>query len=371
MAELQPIRAVETWTCRFALPRPIVLEEFELTHREYVIVRVTTEGGLAGVAYALTRSAPTATVIDHVLTPRVVGQNALDTDSLRDRVERQLLLLGTDGLVERGLSLIDVCCWDIKARAAGLPLWQLLGAKRGAGPALLVDCYPAPGEPPQQIASRLAERTGQGYGALKLHGNADAEVTRSLLEAIREAVPAETELVIDAGMVWRKPREAITAIEHWAPYALAWVEDPFRAEQAESIMAVREGSNVPIAAGDEVASPDAMRRLIALDAVDIVRLDAMCHGGITGLMKLAEEATRRGCTLSAHVYPEIHQHCVFALPALRHLELFAPQTAYDCAEAFLTPSSLVEVENGKVSAPERAGLGIEFDWDAVEAASVD
>ena len=369
MADTQPIAAVETWTCRFELPRPIVLEEFELTHREYVIARVTVESGLTGVAYALTRGAPTATVIDQVLVPLVVGQDAVRTDELRDHVERQLLLLGTDGLVERGLSLVDVCCWDIKAQEAGLPLWRLLGGKRETAPTLLVDCYPAPGEPPGQVAARLAERTAQGYGALKLHGQADPRVTRSLLAATREVVPSETELVVDAGMVWREPREAIDAIAHWAPHQLAWVEDPFRAERAESIRVVRQGTQVPIGAGDEVASPDAIRRLIALDAVDVVRLDAMCHGGISGFLALAERATRQGCELSAHVYPEIHQHCVFAIPELRHLELFAPETAYDCAEAFLTPASLVNVVSGEVSAPTRPGLGIELDWDAVEAAA--
>ena len=346
------------------------MEEFELRHRDYVIVRVSTTGGLAGVAYALTRGAPTAKVIDDVLTPVVLGHDALDVEDLRDRIERQLLLLGTDGLVQRGLSLLDICCWDIRARAQQLPLWRLLDAARTVAPTLLVDCYPAPGEAHEQVAARLAARAEQGYGALKLHAFADPQETRSLLAAARTALSSDVELIVDAGMAWREPREAIEAIHLWAPYELAWVEDPFRAERAEWIREVREQTQVPIGAGDEVASPDAMRRLASLGAVDVVRLDATCHGGISGLLSLAEHSIQAGCQLSAHVYPEIHQHCVLAIPELRHLELFAPKTPYDCAEAFLTPASLVKVDNGTVRAPERLGLGIEFDWEAVRANAI-
>ena len=364
------IATVETSTCRFPLPEPIVLEHFEIHFREYVIVRVTTTTGLEGVAWALTRGALIAHVIDVVAAPVVVGRDALAIPALLERFERQLALLGTEGLVQRAFSLLDIALWDIKGRAAEMPVWRLLGGYATEVPTLLVDAYPKPGDPMATIVDRIVARVGAGYRALKLSSASDPAVTASLLAAVREAVGPSVDLVVDVAMAWRDPRQGLAAIQLWAPYDPAWIEDPFRAEQVELIRFIRERSTVPIGAGDEVANPLAMQRLIATDAVDVVRLDAACQGGLSGFAKLAALATSRGCPISPHTYPEIHQHCAFALPGIRYLEVFAPQTPYDCTEAFLRPESLVRAIRGVVHAPANPGLGVEINWGAVEEHAV-
>lgn len=361
------IAAIEAWTAEFPLPRPVPLGETTISARQYVIVRVTTESGYEGIAFSLTRGAPIGLVLRDLIAPVLVGADALRIPQLWDRVEQKLLLLGMEGIPQRAMSLVDVCLWDIKARVAGLPLWRLLGGFRATSPALLVDLYPTGDEDPHRLAEAVAARSTEGYQAFKLHCGGDPSWFAEVLALTREAVGAGADLVVDFGMECSDPAEAVDATRLWQRHRPAWVEDPFRAEQVDWIRQVRDAVEVPVGAGDEVASFSWMRELIARRAVDVVRLDALAHGGITGFAALATLARAQGCRVSPHVYPEIHQHCAFAWPGITHVETFAPGTPYDCAEAFVGPDSLNHPVDGFVSAPERPGLGLEIDWDAVTA----
>ena len=212
----------------------------------------------------------------------------------------------------------------------------------------------------------LTRRAEQGYDAFKLHTLPEAEATRSLVKAAREAIGRQVELVLDAGMRFHTPLEAIAAIGQWTALRPAWVEDPFRGDRPEDICRVREASAVPIGAGDEVASPGWIRQLLAMDVVDVLRLDATIHGGFTGFGSLTVQAADAGVPVAPHVYPEIHQHCVFAWSGVDYVEVFAPESEYDCAEAFISTDSVVRAVDGRVLAPTRVGLGLELDWDRVQ-----
>lgn len=365
------VTEVEAWTCVFKLAKPIILKHSKIREREYVIVRVTTSTGIQGVAYALSRGAPTAAFIRSALAPLIRGEDALCIPRIREKIEHELLMLGTDGVPERAISLLDIGLWDIKAKVAGLPLWRLLGGYRTEIPALLIDWYPTGQETADELAAEFEARVAEGYRALKIHCPGDAEWLADVLAEARHRFGRSVDLVVDAAMAWRDPQEAVAAIGLFEFLRPAWIEDPFRGDQADWIRRVRQQVKVPLAAGDEVASPEAIRRLMAADAVDVVRLDATIHGGISEFAALAHEARVRGLRISPHVYPEIHQHCAFAFPGLSCLELFAPGTRFDSYEEFIRPSSLVRPVNGQISAPERTGLGIDLDWAAVHAAAID
>lgn len=363
------VSEVETWTCEFPLPAPIIITSGEIVSREYIITRITTESGLQGCAYALTRNAPIAAVLDRVVTPGLVGRSVVMLPRWREELTSRLGLLGTEGLVSRAISLVDICVWDLLAKHAALPLWQMLGGYRERIPALLVDSYPRGDEQPRSVAESLLSRREQGYTAFKLHRSGSPNWMRSVLSEIRNLTPGEVGLVVDGAMCWGSPSAAIDEIASWNPFDLLWAEDPFRGEQIEWISRLRRRVSVPLGAGDEVASDLAMHKLVDSGAVDVVRLDATSQGGLTAAVELAAHARRRGLEASAHVYPEIHQHLAFSTVNIEMLEVFAPATRFDCAEQFLTPESLVQMDNGVAVAPRAAGLGLEFDWDRVEGAS--
>src|SRR3954453_17436761 len=123
------IEEIHSATCRFDLDEPLDIGGHRISSREYTVARVTTKSGITGSAYVYSQGAPLEQVIDDALVGHLIGDNAWDVNRLQERSAG----LETDfpnEIVQRGYSLIDVCLWDIRAKALGLPLWQLLGGYR-------------------------------------------------------------------------------------------------------------------------------------------------------------------------------------------------------------------------------------------------
>lgn len=361
------IEKVEVWTSSFELRRPLVLQNFTIREREYVVVRTTTASGVSGLAYSLTRGLPIERLLRTQIVPMVVGQDAFGPTSIRNRLENALSLVRFDGIVQRAISLIDITLWDAKARALDIPLWRLLGGAPVEKPILLVDAYAQEGDTAVDRLNRLSERAADGYRAIKLHSSRNRTETTNFLGQARAAVGDEVEIVVDAAMEFRTPTEAATTINQWVDARLAWVEDPFHADRVEWIAQLKSRTSVPLGAGDDVANTDAMRRLATQHAVDVLRLDATVHGGISGVLALIAHAAAEGLGISLHVYPEIHHHLATARQEIDYVEAFAPATEYDAAERFVASEALMRQNHGVIKAADRPGLGFEIDWKSLEA----
>lgn len=388
------IERIETWYLRVPLETPITLGEMVIAHRDFVIVRVGTAAGAEGVAYSLTRGAPLDLVLADVVAPRLLGRDALDPAARRDELVRGLVMLGAVGLVGRALSLVDICLWDIKARLAGLPVWRLLGggdgsgttpdssgpaapaAERGHTPVIMVAPYARPGEEDAAYAERLVGPAARGYGTLKLYPMPDPAAMRARLAAVRRRLGERIGLVVDMSWTFRTVAQAIEAVGMWEDLGLAWVEDPFPADEWRSIRALSEAVDTPIGVGDEVSVPSVVERLVSERAVDLVRLDATSMGGLTGFAALRRQAESAGLPVSPHAYGEIHQHCVFGWGGVSPVELFAPDSPtwgtgrFLCRQLDADPSAEPAIPHGELAAPRAPGLGLEFDWPAVEALSL-
>jgi L-alanine-DL-glutamate epimerase-like enolase superfamily enzyme len=331
------------------LPRPFTLGTTTIDRREFAVLRLESVGGLVGAACSLTRGEPIEAEIGERLADALLGADARED-------------LIPDGSAGRAFSLVDVALWDIRAQAARQPLWRMLGEYRIQAPVLLVEGYPHDGEEAGTFADRLAARADEGYRALKLAGVPDpAELGRRLARA-RELVPPDTALMVDVNRAWSDLPTAVAAARAWAPHEPAWVEDPFPPEQAAAIAELRRTDLVPVAAGDEVSHPDTLRALV--DAVDVLRLDAMTLGGVSGFLEARAQAVRAGVPISTHIAPEVHRHFAFAFPEVSHVELFPPGSPFFGVDELVERDSL-DVRDGMIHAPDEPGVGAVIDWDGV------
>jgi L-alanine-DL-glutamate epimerase-like enolase superfamily enzyme len=359
------IDAVETWYLSVPLETPIVLGSLTIATRDFVIVRVRTVDGLEGVAYSLTRGAPLDLVINDVLAPKLLGRDALDTALRHDELTRSVVSLGAVGLVGRGISLIDICLWDLKGRLAALPVWKLLGGDRSSSPVIVVAPYADPDEPDDAYAERIAARLGGRYGAIKLYPLADPAAMARRLAAVRRTLGADVELMVDMAWSWRSVSEAVDAVRSWEDYGLSWVEDPFPSADWQSIKGLSDAVETRIAAGDEVSVEAHVEALIANRAVDVLRMDATSIGGFSRFAALREQAERAGLQVSPHAYSEIHRHCVFAWPNVGPVEIFLPQSPTWGTARFLEDEMDVTAGSMEIAAPAEPGLGLHVDWAAV------
>ena len=144
------------------LPRPIVMGEIRFESREYLIVEIDTDIGLTGIGFGMTRNSPAAAVVQRSLTPHLLGQDPMLTESLWERLYYSNLPMGQRGIFMRALSAVDIALWDIKAQAAGLPLWQLLGGARHRVPVLVAGGYPASDRTLADLESELRVAAAPG-----------------------------------------------------------------------------------------------------------------------------------------------------------------------------------------------------------------
>lgn len=364
---------VEAWKCVIKLPAPFALGHLTVSQRDYVVVRVITDSGLEGVSFGLGRGAPVDIVITELLAPHMVGRDLSEMDDLAASLAKGLPQHAHEGLVMRGLSQLDIALWDLKGSIAGRPVWQLLGA---TGPqeakVMLVEGYHLKDEDDESFARRLGRRAAEGYSALKVEASTtDHEALSKRLVATRHEVGPDTEIVIDLAYGW--PRGAT---EHprvgWWDLDLAWAEDPMHGNEFDELKALHEVMPVPLGSGDEVTDPDRLLRLIEARAVDVVRLDITCHGGLSGFHKLHKAALDAGIRVSTHVYPELHRHVVHGFADAGPIEMFPNNGLWDATHTIIRPIEVQQNSKGEmiVKANHAPGLGLDVDWGAVSRYAV-
>jgi L-alanine-DL-glutamate epimerase-like enolase superfamily enzyme len=364
------VASIETWACALPLDEPLHFGSFTVSKREYTVVRLRTHGGLEAAAIGLSRGLPVDVAVADVFAPLLVGAEAVDVEErTRERVAR-LGNIERAGVAGSAWSLLDICLWDLRAQARGVPLWQLLGGTARELPVLLVEGYALPGEDDEAFAARLAGRVAQGYSALKIEGasSSDPERLRRRLEAVRAAVGPDVALVVDLAWKHRDAASAARDIAVWDDVDPAWVEDPFPRELIAEYPRLRGLVSVPIGGGDEATREEELAAIVELGALDIVRCDATTIGGITAATRIATLAAASHLGLSAHSHPEIHRHLLLAWPGSAFVECFPPDRPFDLEHRL--QEEPITVSDGAVAAPRSPGTGLRLDNAAVARAAV-
>ncbi len=358
------VTRVRSWTLRLPLPTPLALGRMAVSEREYVVVRVDDEAsGAAGAAWSLTRGLPIAESLDRQLAARAVGAPAADTARFWHEALNVAGPAGQSGTAMRALSLLDVCLWDLKARLAGLPLHRLLGGLREEVPVMAVSAYPVVGLLPDAAGERLAELRRAGHDLVKAARWPDPADTARVIA--RAQAPPGT-LVVDAAWAWDDAFAALAELRRWGEVELAWLEDPIAASRTDAYLQLRERCPQPLGIGDEVSDLNLLDRLAREGLADVLRLDATVAGGITGVLRVLDSCWLAGVPASLHVGLPIHLHLAAAHPAINCVEAFVGEDlALDPVERLL--STLPTIERGRVRAPAGPGLGVELDWEQVEA----
>lgn len=354
------VRAV---TCDVPVPRPIVMGDLRYETRDYAIVEIETDAGISGIGFGMARYAPVAEVVERNLKPLLIGQDPLLSERLWDRLYFLNLLIAQRGIFMRALSLVDIALWDIKGKAAGLPVWKLLGGHRDRVPVLMAGGYVAVDRTAEVLAEEVADYVERGFRSVKIAAGVLSEDTERV-EAARAAAGPDTRLMYDAHWQWRDPTDVLRVIRDWERFDLAWIEDPFPSEMLDPFERLREGTSIPLAMGEDLSGRRAFRTVLDRGLLDVVRVDATNVGGFTEALKVCALASAHDLAVSPHVFPEIHIHLAAGLAGVQHVEMTDPPQGIETLHLLLTEK--VEIQHGEALAPDRAGLGCGLDRDSVE-----
>jgi galactonate dehydratase len=386
------------------LPKAVRVARIEtLRHPAYpklLVVRVHGDDGHVGLGETSYGAELVEAFVHEHAAPYLLGQDAGRLDRHWTALHRLGLGARARGAEVRALSALDMALWELLARRADLPLYQLLGgltrdrirvyntcagyaygvSRPGPTDPAVVD-YRAAGPYEDQHrfltdpAGLAEDLLAEGYTAMKIwpfdrfaaetDGQAIApghlEAGVAPFRAIRDAVGARMEVALELHGLWSLPA-AVRIARAVAPYAPMWVEDPVPADNPAVLAEFRRASGVPTCASETLSGRAAFLELCARSAVDVVMFDVSWVGGIS-------EARRIAALAEAYRRPVAPHDCVGPLTLWFsvHLSLSAPNAliqetvrAFNAGWYREVVTELPAIRDGHAYAPDGPGLGTEL-----------
>jgi L-alanine-DL-glutamate epimerase-like enolase superfamily enzyme len=344
------------------VPRSDAIQSF--VKQETPMVRITCADGVQGTGYSYTIGTGGSSVLallrDH-LAPRLMGRDADEIERLWKDLFFHTHATAVGAITSLALAAIDTALWDARCRRQGLPLWKAAG---GAQPRVPV--YTTEGgwlhHPAQQLVDESVAAKAAGFKGAKLKvGRPTIAEDVARLSAVRRAVGDAFEVMIDANQAFTVS-EARRRAHAFADLGLAWFEEPLPAEDIAGHAELAAAAAMPVAVGESLYHPSHFREYLERRACSIVQVDCARIGGITPWLKVAHLAEAFNVAVCPHFLMELHVSLTAAVPNGAWVE-YIPQ---------LDPiaSSRLALEDGHAVPPESPGLGIDWNWEAIERASI-
>lgn len=339
--------------------------------RDAVLVRVDTDEGIVGWGECHHGRCPgaIARLIDTTISDLVLGMDALDVVAVWARVHRmQLASHGMGAAACMALSGLDIALWDIRGKAAGWPLYRLLGGASRPIPAY-AGGISLGWQPPEELAEEALGYVEQGWRALKLRVGDTPAKDIERVRAVRKAVGEEIEILVDANTGYR-PSDVRRVAPVYNECNVAWLEEPFPPAERRAYKDAAGLGGPPLAAGENHFTRSDFVALIEDCAVQFVQPDLSKTGGVTETMRIAALTSAWSLSLNPHT-----SATGINMAATIHLLAAVDNAGYfegDVAQKNPLRDSVGGTpylldENGCVAPQERPGVGLEIDEDFIAA----
>jgi L-alanine-DL-glutamate epimerase-like enolase superfamily enzyme len=275
------------------------------------VVKLHTDTGLTGVGVGGGRTGEREFVKS--FSERVVGMDPFFSEAIWSTLWSPKMS-GRRGYETRALSTIDFAIWDIKAKAAGLPLYALLGGTRESIPTYVAGGYYTKDKDLDALADEMLEYVAIGARAVKMKvGAVSPREDAERVKIVREAIGPDVKLMVDANCAYRF-YDAIAFGRLVADYDVFWFEEPVQPDDYEGMRRIAEAVPITLASGENEYTKHGFRDLIAAQAVGILQPDARYTGGVTEFMKIAALGQAHGLAICPHGDQQAHLHLMAAIP---------------------------------------------------------
>jgi len=361
------ITSIETRVYRYPLDPPFLAawDPEPRTHQDATIVIVRSDDGIEG--YASGDALPDRDLLERLLACRDL--EPVDVHGILETVD-----------FHHGRNwTLEVAIWDLVGRTLGEPLWKLLGGSDSR-----IGAYASSGElvsPDERVGRCLALRNA-GVRAVKLRlHSTDWRIDLPVIEAVREAVGADLEIMVDANQGWRMPGDLTprwtrgTAAElarQLEPLAVYWLEEPLPTDDVEGYAELSRSTDVRIASGEMVRTEAEVRDLLLRGGVDVVQPDVVLSGGVEGARGIAAIAEHEGRVWSPHTWSNgygllANLHVALAFSTCPYLEVPYDPPAWSAERRdWILPVTIEIAADGTIGPPAGPGLGVVPDFDALE-----
>ncbi len=309
------ITKLETELLRVPLPRAVALPASQdpraATVAEVVLVRVHTTDKHIGLGFTYTLGgggAAMRSLIDRVLAPMFIGENPALNERLFLRATAELEDVGFAGLAARSYAAIDFALWDWKGKAAGMPVYQLLGGYRTKLKAIASDtATPALGA--KQATKETKKLLDRGVAGIIVEiGTQDPDIDADRIRQLRQAVPEGAWFEISGCGRYDFSTALWMGRMCEEEFAVDGFSDPVRPDDADGLARLIDRLEVGVSVGGLYDRPDDYLRLLSAGGVSAVRIDPLRLGGLTPARKVAAVAELKHISICPVRLPEYGTH---------------------------------------------------------------
>jgi L-rhamnonate dehydratase len=343
------------------------------------VVLVHTDDGLTGIAETDSVPAVIRAIVEAQHSHRsamglrevLIGEDAGDIEGLWARMYEATAYYGRRGAVIHAISAIDIALWDLRGKALGRPVSDLLGTRRRDRVPAYGTIYPT-GNTPDEVRRNIDRGLAHGVRAIKICAETfwhqDLSRSTALIRAAREHVGDGIRLMVDVAAAWDRPDDGFPLMPVFRDLGFDWVEAPLPADDLTGYARL-QGFGVPIAGGDlGLTTRFEFAALFDIGRVDIAQPDVTMAGGLTELMRIAALARAHGRRMVPHGY-KTNILTAANLAFLTQQEADEP-LEYSMSESplrwELTKERFPILADGTVAVSDAPGLGVSLDSATVE-----
>ena len=349
-------------------------------------VRVETDTGLHGFGEAHPGEG-VPTLVEGQLEPLLIGHDPRDVEPLYHKMLARTVGGSAGGTLLGAIAGIETALWDVAGKAQGVPVFRLLGGGYRDSIRLYADVGRGATNTPEAWAQRARDAVAEGFQAMKfdLDHSADelqhdpvnrglslAELDKmtALIEAVRAAVGDGVDLCVDCHGIY-DVRSASLLAERLEPFNLMFFEDPVPPENIEAMAKVSSSTPITICTGEWVHRRDGFRRLIELQACDMLHVDVSATGGMLEAKKIADLADLYYLPFAAHniVSPLGMVASAHVCAAVRNLHIMELPYHADQVDWRweLVNSDRPLLQDSAFAVPQGPGLGVELNEGVAQA----
>lgn len=369
------ISAIETYPVRIPLKpeRRMITALGRHDVSEYLLVRLLTDEGIEGAGEATVSplwSGETVwgaqALIDRVLAPAVIGCDPADAIEIDRRLDRA----AAHNWFAK--SAIEMACWDVQGRAAGKPVYELLG---GAQRARSVRSRFSMGAyEPARAAERARQLVAAGFTTLKVKVGTDAAQDVERVRAVREAAGPIPDLTIDANCGWLT-ETAIECVWAMSDCRVVLVEQPTPDGDYEALAEVRRKIEPEVMADDICFNLMHAKELVRQACCDVISLYPGKNGGIRKSLVMATFAAQHGvaCTIGSNLELDVATaamgHLVVACRNMQ-VERYPGDMLGPDYHEFSIAKNPIRIAGPMTTVPDGPGLGVDVDWSLVRKSAL-
>ncbi len=334
----------------------------------FLLVKVHTDAGITGIGEASCTprwsgedQATGSHLIRAYLEPLLIGEDPTD---LQRVTEKFRLAFAANYFTK---AAVEMALWDIAGKAAGKPVYQLLGGKVRE---FVKTKWSVSGLEPAKAADIAKWAVEQGFNAMKVKVGIEPDGDVARVKAVRDAIGPNIKLGVDANGGWQ-PATALETIERLYDHKIYFAEQPVPPEDAAEMAGIRKKLRVPLVADESIYTLQDAKTLALLGAADVFSIYVGKAGGIAPAHKIAQFAESKGlkCTVGSNLELGVGSAAMIHL-AIASPGITAEEFPCDIIGPFFYEDDIVreplEIKPGEARPNDKPGLGVELDDEKVE-----